>query len=72
MKTHSLVPSDTSAERLVGWVPAHDVRGAGGTVLARKGERLDAAMAARLVAGAPSEVHLIELEPGDVLSLIHI
>ncbi len=66
MKAHSLVPSDTSAERLVGWVPAHDVRGAGGTVLARKGERLDATAAARLVAGAPGEVHLIELEPGDL------
>jgi hypothetical protein len=66
VKAHSLVPSDASAERLVGWVPAHDVRDAGGTVLARKGERLDPAAAARLVAGARGEVHLIELEPGDL------
>lgn len=66
MKAHSLVPADTSAERLVGWVPAHDVRDAGGTVLVRKGERLDVAAAVRLVAGARGEVHLIELEPGDL------
>ena len=66
MKAHSLVPSDTSAERLVGWVPAHDVRDASGTILVRKGERLDTASAARLVASARSEVHLIELEPGDL------
>ena len=66
MKVHSLVPSDTSAERLVGWVPAHDVRDASGTILVRKGERLDTASAARLVASARGEVHLIELEPGDL------
>jgi hypothetical protein len=66
VKAHSLVPADTSAERLVGWIPAHDVRDAGGTVLARKGERLDPAAAGRLVTGARGEVHLIELEPGDL------
>jgi len=66
VKAHSLVPSDTSAERLVGWVPAHDVRDASGTILVRKGERLDTASAARLVASARGEVHLIELEPGDL------
>ena len=66
MKAHALVPSDSSAERLVGWVLAHDVRDATGTLLARKGERLDPAGAVRLVAGSRDEVHLLEMEPGDL------
>ena len=53
VKAHALVPSDASAERLVGWVLAHDVRDAAGALLGRKGERLDPAGAARLVAGSP-------------------
>ena len=66
MKAHALVPSDATAERLVGWVLAHDVRDAAGALLGRKGERLDAAGAARLVAGSRDEVHLLEMEPGDL------
>jgi hypothetical protein len=66
MKAHAVVPSEASADRLVGWVLAHDVRDAGGTLLGRKGERLDAAGAARLVAGSRDEVHLLEMEPGDL------
>ena len=66
MKAHALVPRDATAERLVGWVLAHDVRDAAGTLLARKGERLDAAGAARLVAGTASEAHFIEIEAGDL------
>ena len=66
MKAHALVPFDASPERLVGWVLAHDVRDAAGALLGRKGSRLDAASAARLVAGSRDEVHLIEMEPGDL------
>jgi hypothetical protein len=66
VKAHALVPSDSSAERLLGWVLAHDVRDAAGALLGRKGERLDAAGAARLVGGAREEVHLLEMEPGDL------
>lgn len=66
MKAHAIVPADSGAERLVGLVLAHDVRDAEGALLARKGERLDAAGAARLVAGSRAEIHLIEMEPGDL------
>jgi hypothetical protein len=66
VKAHALVPRDASAERLIGWVLAHDVRDAAGALLGRKGERLDAAGAARLVAGSGNEVHLIEMEAGDL------
>ena len=66
MKAHALVPRDASAERLVGWVLAHDVRNAAGALVGRKGERLDATGAARLVAGSENEVHLIEMEAGDL------
>jgi hypothetical protein len=66
VKAHALVPHEASAERLVGWVLAHDVRDGTGTLLARKGDRLDAAAAARLVAGSSNEVHFIEMDPGDL------
>jgi hypothetical protein len=66
VKAHALVPADSSAERLVGWVLAHDVRDAAGALLGRKGERLDAASAARTVAGSREEVHFLEMEPGDL------
>jgi hypothetical protein len=66
VKAHALVPAESSPERLLGWVPAHDVRDAAGAWLARKGERLDAAASARLVAGVREEVHLLEMEPGDL------
>ena len=66
MKAHALVPAESSAERLVGWVPCHDIRDAAGALVARKGERLDGAGAARLVAGSRNEVHIIEMEPGDL------
>ena len=66
MKAHALVPAESSAERLVGWVPCHDIRDAAGALVVRKGERLDGAGAARLVAGSRNEVHIIEMEPGDL------
>lgn len=66
MKPHALVPSESSPDRLVGWVPAHDVRDSAGALLVRKGERLDPAAAVRLAAGSRDEVHLIEMELGDL------
>ena len=50
---------------LVGRIVAHDVR-AGGKILVRKGQLLDDASAS-IVLGAPwSELHVLELEPGDI------
>jgi hypothetical protein len=66
VKAHAVVPAEVGPERLTGWVLCHDVRGADGAVLGRKGARLDAEGAARLVAGAPGEVHLIEMDAGDL------
>ena len=66
MKAHALVPAEATAERLVGLVLAHDVRDVAGTLLGRKGDRLDAAGAGRLVVGSRDEIHLIEMEPGDL------
>jgi hypothetical protein len=66
VKPHALVPSASSADRLIGLVLAHDVRDSAGSLLGRKGERLDPAGAARVAAGSRDEVHVIEMEPGDL------
>jgi hypothetical protein len=66
VKVHAVSPGDLGAERLLGWVAVHDVRDAAGGLIARKGERIGAATAASLVAGVPREIHLIEMEPGDL------
>lgn len=66
MKAHALVPSQVGADRLVGWVLCHDVHDAAGRLALRKGTVLDATGARRLVEVCRSEVHLIEMEPGDV------
>jgi len=66
VKAHAAVPAVVGAERLVGWVLCHDVREGAGRVALRKGQRLDAAAARRLVEVAAGEVHLIELESGDL------
>jgi hypothetical protein len=66
VKAHALVPAESSPERLLGWVLCHDVRDAAGRLLGRKGERLDTASAERLVSGSRGEIHLLEMEPGDL------
>jgi hypothetical protein len=66
VKAHAVVPREVGADRLVGWVLCHDVRDAAGALLLRKGQRLDAAAAARLADVAPGEVHCLEPEPGDL------
>jgi hypothetical protein len=65
VKAHAVVPAQLGAEALVGRVLCHDVRAAGRVAL-RKGEVLDLAAARSLVEIAHDEVHLLELEAGDL------
>jgi hypothetical protein len=51
---------------LAGRVVCHDVRAADGKVALEKGQVLDAALAARLLGLPWREIHLLELEPGDI------
>jgi hypothetical protein len=55
-----------TAMALEGRVVCHDVRGADGTIALEKGQVLDAALAAQLLGLPWREVHLLELEPGDI------
>jgi hypothetical protein len=66
VKAHVVVPREVGAGRLVGWVLCHDVRDATGGLALRKGQRLDAAAAVRLVEVSGGEVHCLEPEPGDL------
>jgi hypothetical protein len=66
VKAHAVVPREAGAERLVGRVLCHDVRDGAGKVALRKGRVLDAASARRLVEVAAGDVHVIEMEPGDL------
>jgi hypothetical protein len=66
MKAHAVVPGQVGAERLAGWVLCHDVRDANGKLALRKGTVLDPAGARRLVEVAGTEVHLLEMETGDL------
>ena len=67
MKALALGREGLTPARLVGRIAAHDVRGAGGKIVVRKGQLLDAAAAA-LALEAPWSVplHVLELEPGDI------
>ena len=66
MKAHAVVPAQVGPERLVGWVVCHDVHDAAGRFGIRKGTVLNAEDARRLVELGSHEVHLIEMEGGDV------
>jgi molybdopterin biosynthesis enzyme len=66
VKPHAVVPREVPSERLVGWVLCHDVRDAAGRLVLRKGRVLDPEAAARLAGTATAEVHLVEMEPGDL------
>ena len=65
MKAITIRPGTTTAA-LEGRIACHDVRDAAGKVVIAKGQTLDAAAAARLLTLPWQEVHLLELEPGDV------
>lgn len=66
MKALAIRPADATAESLVGMVLCHDVRDAGGHVVAPKGARLDAPSAAAVVAAGREEIHVIAMDPGDL------
>jgi hypothetical protein len=55
-----------TASMLEGRVLCHDVRGGDGKIALEKGQVLDAAAAARLLGLPWQQVHLLELEPGDI------
>jgi hypothetical protein len=67
VKASALRREGLAAAALVGRIAAHDVRATGGgKILVRKGQLLDDA-AAGLILGAPwTELHVLELEPGDI------
>ena len=66
MKAVSIGRDAATQAGLEGRVVCHDVRAADGTVVLEKGQLLDAPLAARLLALPWREIHLLELEPGDL------
>jgi hypothetical protein len=55
-----------TAEGLSGLVLCHDVRDAAGKIVGAKGARLDAAGAAAVLAAPWDEIHVLEIQPGDL------
>lgn len=66
MKALALRPGEATQERLEGRIACHDVRDEQGKLAVRKGQTLDAEAARRLLALAWPELHVLELEPGDL------
>jgi hypothetical protein len=66
VKAHAIGPAQAGVDRLVGLVLCHDVHDGGGRVVARKGAILDDAAARAVIAAAPRELHLVEMEPDDL------
>jgi hypothetical protein len=66
VKALALRHGGLAAGALAGRIACHDVRDAGGKIVVRKGQTLDAASAALALAAAWDEIHVLELEPGDV------
>ena len=66
MKAIAVRRDEASAEMLVDRVLCHDVRDAAGKIAAPKGARVDAAIAATLLATPWDEVHVLQLDPGDL------
>src|SRR3981189_2048464 len=58
--------ANVTPDALEGRIACHDVRDQAGKVTITKGQTLDGAAAARLLTLPWEEVHLLELEPGDV------
>jgi hypothetical protein len=52
--------------QLAGRIACHDVRGPGGKIVVRKGQTLDAAAAGLVLEATWAELHVLELEPGDI------
>jgi hypothetical protein len=66
MKAIGVRRADATADMLVGRVLCHDVRDGDGKVRAGKGQRVDSTAAAVLVGLPWDEIHVLELEPGDL------
>ncbi len=66
MKAHAIQRSEATVGAMAGKVLCHDVRDRGDKLVGRKGDRLDAELAQRLLACEWEELHLLELEPGDL------
>lgn len=65
MQAHARQTADVTAEQR-GWVLAHDVRDRDGRKILGKGAVLDTTALERWPEVAPGEVHLLELDPGDL------
>jgi len=66
MKAVALRRHGATAEGLVGRVLCYDVRDAGGKVVGDKGAVLDRAAAEAVLAAPWEELHVVEVEPGDL------
>ena len=66
MKAVAVRRQEATADALVGRVLCYDVRDAAGKVAADKGALIDRAAADALLAAPWDELHLIEVEPGDL------
>src|SRR5258705_12665181 len=66
MKASATRLAGATADALEGRIACHDVRDQAGKVAISKGQTLDAAAAARLLTLPWPEVHLLELDPGDI------
>ena len=66
MKAHAIPRMGATVGALAGKVLCHDVRDSAEKVVGRKGEQVDTALAERLLACQWEEIHLLELEPGDL------
>ncbi len=66
MRALAIQPRTASDAVLEGRIACHDVRDAEGKVVIAKGETLDAVAVTRLLALPWAELHVLELEPGDL------
>ncbi len=66
MKAHALVPAEAGVAALAGRVLCQNARDPGGKLLVPKGTLLDASSATRLIEGGSGEVHLLEMEAGEL------
>jgi hypothetical protein len=66
VKAIALGRADARPALIEGRIAGHDVRGADGKIALRKGEVIDARSAATALGAPWDELHLLELEPGDL------
>ncbi len=66
MRALAIKRSSATVAALEGRIACHDVRDGAGKIAVEKGQTLDAEAAGRLVSLAWDEIHLLELEPGDL------